>query len=109
MGSNCFAYKLVPPRPSFAADMSEAEAAIMGEHSVYWQGLLDRGTVVAVGPVADPAGTWGLAVVEARTADDVRALGAADPAVTSGMSTFEVYPMPGAIVRPGQPARSAQD
>jgi hypothetical protein len=29
----------------------------------------------------------------------VRALDAADPAVASGMSSFEVYAMPGAIVR----------
>ena len=52
------------------------------------------------GPVSDPSGGWGLAVVEAETEDEVRALGADDPAVTSGTATFEVMPMPVAIVRP---------
>ncbi len=55
-----FVYKLIPPRPTFALDMSDAETKIMGEHAAYWQSLLDRGEVVAFGPVLDPAGSWGL-------------------------------------------------
>jgi uncharacterized protein len=94
-----FAYKLIPPRPSFPAGMTHAEAAITQDHFVYWQKLLSQGTAVVYGRVADPVGAWGLAMVEAGTADEVRALGAADPAVASGMSSFEVYAMPGAIVR----------
>ena len=35
-----YAYKLFPPRPSFPADITEAEAAIMTEHIAYWTGLL---------------------------------------------------------------------
>jgi uncharacterized protein len=73
--SSYFVYKLVPSRPAFAADMTDAEAAVMGEHFAYWQALLSRGTAVMYGLVADPAGTWGLAVVEADTPDEVRALG----------------------------------
>jgi uncharacterized protein len=94
-----FAYKLIPPRPSFPADMTHTEAAIMQDHFVYWQKLLSQGAAVVYVPVADPAGARGLARVEAGTADEVRALRAADPAVASGMSSFEVYAMPGAIVR----------
>jgi hypothetical protein len=37
--------------------------------------------------------------VEAEIEDDVRALGADDPAVKSGMATYEVLSMPVAIVR----------
>jgi hypothetical protein len=51
-----FVYKLVPPRPSFAMDMTDAERAVMGEHAAYWHGLLDRRTAVVFGPVLDPAG-----------------------------------------------------
>jgi len=94
-----FAYKLIPPRPTFAADMSAAERAVMQAHVGYWRGLLAEGRVVAFGPVLDPAGAWGLGVVEAATEADARALGADDPAVTSGIARFEVYPMPGAVVR----------
>jgi uncharacterized protein len=54
---------------------------------------------VVYGPVSDPSGTWGLAVVEAETEDAVRAIAAKDPAVQSGMCTFDVCPMAAAIVR----------
>lgn len=94
-----FLYKLIPPRPTFAADMTQAEAAVMERHAAYWQGLVDAGIAIVFGPVADPTGTWGLAVVKAEAADDVHALGVGDPAVTSDLATFEVYVMPNAIVR----------
>ena len=94
-----FVYKLIPPRPTFDRDMDDAEAAVMARHGDYWQGLVARGTAVVFGPVSDPAGTWGLAVVEAPSEKDVEALGADDPAVSSGTATFEVCPMPVAIVR----------
>ena len=95
----CYLYKLIPPRPTFPVDMSETEARIMAQHVEYWGRLTDRGTAIAFGPVADPAGSWGLAIVEAVSENDVRELGLEDPAVTSGMSTFEVYSMPDALVR----------
>jgi uncharacterized protein len=95
---NYFVYKLIPPRPTFDRDMSESEQAIMGRHVAYWQPLVERGTAMVFGPVSDPAGTWGLAVVAAETTEQVRALGDGDPAVASGLARFEVCPMPGAIV-----------
>jgi uncharacterized protein YciI len=97
---NYFVYKLIPPRPTFDTDMSDDEAAAMRQHAAYWQDLLGRGHVVVFGPVSDPSGTWGLAVVEDETEDGVRALGADDPAVNSGTCTFDVFPMAAAIVRP---------
>ncbi|MGW8815469.1 YciI family protein [Gordonia terrae] len=95
-----FVYKLVPPRPTFGpGDMSDDEAAIMGRHSAYWSGLLADGTAVIFGPVVDPAGNWGLGVVRADSEDAVRAISAADPAVTSGLARVEVLPMPVGIGR----------
>jgi uncharacterized protein YciI len=93
-----FVYKLIPPRPSFAGDMSDAEAAVMAEHGAYWQRHMDEGRVVVFGPVVDSSGSWGLAVVRAESADDVAALGREDPAVTSGTCTFDVGTMPVAVV-----------
>jgi uncharacterized protein YciI len=84
--------------------MNEAEQAIMGRHVAYWQALVERGTAMIFGPVSDPAGTWGLAVVAADAAEQVRALGEADPAVVSGVARFEVCPMHGAIVAPARVA-----
>jgi hypothetical protein len=49
-------------------------------------------------PVSDPAGAWGLAVVEAETITEVRVLADDDPAVVSGLARFEICPIPGAIV-----------
>ncbi|HEX9548896.1 MAG TPA: hypothetical protein VF942_16265 [Acidimicrobiales bacterium] len=39
-----FVYRLVPPRPTFAADMTDDEKAIMAEHAAYWLGLFDQGS-----------------------------------------------------------------
>jgi uncharacterized protein len=101
---NHFLYKLIPPRPTFDSDISESEGTIMGQHVAYWQALTERGTAIVFGPVSDPIGSWGLAVVQAETATDVCALGNADPAVVSGVARFEICPMPGAIVARATPA-----
>ena len=93
-----FLYKLIPPRPSFDKDMSDAERAIMGAHAGYWQELVEQGTAIVFGPVSDPAGVWGLAVVDAGSEQEVRELGLADPAVTSELARFEVCAMPLTVV-----------
>lgn len=95
-----FAFRLVPPRPTFAADMTPAEAATMAEHAEYWRGLLAEGTAVVFGPVLDPDGVYGLAVVEVDDAGAVETIVAGDPAVSSGLGRMHVAPMAGAIVRP---------
>lgn len=95
-----FLYKLVPPRPSFGpGDMTDEEAALMGEHAAYWTGHMEAGTVLAFGPVLDPAGTWGLALLATPDEDVARRLGDDDPAVRSGRFTFEVHAMPLTSVR----------
>ena len=98
-GPRHFAYRLIAPRPTFHEDMSEAEAAAMEEHVAYWQPRIEAGSVVVFGVVIAPSGPWGLAVVEADDAEAVMELGRGDPAVTSGVCTFEVGAMPGATVR----------
>jgi uncharacterized protein YciI len=95
-----FLYRLIPPRPTFPVDMTEAEGEIMLRHVGYWSEQVDRGRVAVFGPVADPAGAWGLGVVEAASSEEVRALGHADPAVTSSLARFDVYEMPDAVVAP---------
>lgn len=99
-----FVYRLIPPRPTFGAgDMTEAEAAIMGDHAAYWSKHLANGIAVVFGPVTDAAGNWGLAVVEADTEADARVLRDADPAVTSGLATVDILPMPVAVARQALP------
>ncbi len=101
MNAHHFVYKLIPPRPTFAGDMSGGEKAVMGEHAAYWTKLFERGRVVVFGAVLEPAGVWGLAVLEADSDDEVRAIAAEDPAVKNGTCTFEIGAMlPGAVIRP---------
>lgn len=94
-----YLYKLTPPRPTVGVDMTEAEASIMEEHAGYWQQLVDNGVAIAFGPVVDPSGLWGVAVVEAESEQDAAALSEGDPAIDSGLATYAVYAMPGAVVR----------
>lgn len=94
-----FLYRLLPPRPSFAFDLTDDEMATMGQHAGYWyENHADA--LVAFGPVMDPNGSWGLAVVEATDADQVRAWADEDPAVAGGMCTYEVHPLGPSYVRP---------
>lgn len=95
-----FLYKLLPPRPDFAFTMSPEEAAVMQAHGDYWDGLLAAGTAVVFGPVAEPTGAWGLAVLEVDDQAGADRVREADPAVTSGLLTAEVHPMISAFVRP---------
>ena len=69
-----FFCKLIPPRPTFAHDMSAAEAKLMQEHAVYWRGRMEKGQVVTFGLVADPMGPYGIGIVEVETDADVQAL-----------------------------------
>ncbi|MGN6179044.1 MAG: hypothetical protein ACTHNW_07675 [Mucilaginibacter sp.] len=41
--------------------MTPEERAIMQQHVVYWKDLMNKGTVIAFGPVLDPVGTYGWA------------------------------------------------
>jgi hypothetical protein len=59
-----FLYKLLPPRPTFPQDMTEAEGELIQEHINYWKTLVDKRIAVIFGPVADPRGIYGLAIIE---------------------------------------------
>jgi uncharacterized protein YciI len=96
-----FLYKLIPPRPTFPADMTDDEGAIMQEHFGYWAGLIEQRRVVAYGPVMDPNGNYGVAVLDVDDDAAAQRLAQDDPAIRSDAGFgFEVHPMPDAIVRP---------
>lgn len=88
-----FLYRLLPPRPSFAQDMSPAEAGVMERHVAYWQDLLNRDVALAFGPVLDPEDPWGLGLLDLDDEQAARGIGDSDPAVQSGTCTYEVVPM----------------
>lgn len=95
-----FFCKLLPPRASFAQDMTPAEAQFMQEHAAYWQEWTTRGHVVAFGLVADPAGAYGIGIVEFDGEADVRAFTDGDPTIRARLGfEFHVLPMPFGVVR----------
>jgi uncharacterized protein YciI len=80
--------------------MTDAERKVMQEHVVYWKGLADKGVAVVFGPVLDPNGVWGVAVVETTDEAEARALVPNDPTFKARLGPIEVYPMgSGTIVR----------
>ena len=99
-----FLCRLTPPRKSFLADMSEEEGALMAEHSAYWRSYVEVGRVAAIGAVADPAGAWGVSIIEAADRQEVEALQARDPVVQSGRGfSYQNFLMPTLALRPVEP------
>lgn len=95
-----FLYKLISPRTTFPQDITSIEMKIMQEHVVYWKELTIKKIVLLFGPVADPKGTYGLAIVEAANEEAVNEYGIHDPAIEANVGfRFEIYPMPQVILR----------
>lgn len=88
-----FFLRLVPPRPTFATDMTAEEREVMVRHADYLSSLVDKGIGVAFGPVFDPEGAWGLGILEAADEAAARALTDKDPVVIAGIARYEVLPM----------------
>jgi len=90
-----FLMKLIPPRPTFPGDASDAEMEAMGRHADYIRSLIRSGAMLAAGPVMEPPGSWGLALADVPDADAAAALGERDPVVLSGLGfRWEVHAMP---------------
>ena len=99
-----FLCKLIPPRPTFPLDMSRAERAVMLAHQDYWLPHLNAGLVIVMGPVADPAGAYGVMIAHAPSQKMLEDWQAKDPAILSQLDfRFENYPMPTARVAPTEP------
>ena len=95
-----YLFKLTPPRPTFPQDMTPAERNVMQAHGVYWSALAEKGVAIVVGPVADPACAWGVAVVEVADEPAARALADSDPVSTSGLKfQYDIFSMPRAVLR----------
>ncbi|MGH8599904.1 MAG: YciI family protein [Burkholderiales bacterium] len=94
-----FLYKLIPPRPNFISDISAAETRLMHEHGLYWRGLMRQGMIVAFGPVADPKGGYGIAILRLDDEVDPQPFAVGDPAIKAEAGfAFEVYPMPQVVL-----------
>lgn len=93
MSKQHFFMKLIPPRPTFAQDMTADERAVMQQNVQYVGEAFNRGAVLIYGPVLAPEGAYGMAVLEMADAAEVQEFMAGDPSIRSGLNTFEFYPM----------------
>ena len=99
-----FLCRLQPPRKTFGVDMTPEERDVMRAHADYWLPHVGAGTVIAMGPVADPAGIWGVAIVNAPSPAWLEAAQAGDPAILSGRGfSYENFSMPAVQVAPIEP------
>jgi uncharacterized protein YciI len=91
-----YLYRLIPPRTkSFALDMTPDEAKVMRAHVEYWKEYTAIGKVLVFGPVADPEGAFGIAVITAEDGEDLAPLCQGDPAIRSALGfSYKLHFMP---------------
>jgi hypothetical protein len=94
MDKKYFFIKLIPQRASFTVDMTDDERAIMYAHIAYWAPHVQAGTMIVMGPVADPNGGYGVGIIGVETEDVLHELIKNDPA--NGLNRYEIFPMPAA-------------
>lgn len=91
MDKQYFVLYLIPSRPDFAQTMNDEERSIMERHKDYWTDQMNKGVVVAFGPVFDPQGIYGLGIVAADSEEQLSEFMKNDPAAT--INKYEYYPM----------------
>lgn len=87
--------------------MSTDEKTWMGEHGAFLNDLLDKGIVVAHGPVMDPAGSYGVSLFQIEEGQDIDAFTSQDPIVKSGVGHCEHFKMLGLKSHARSPSRQA--
>ena len=94
-----FFCKLVAPRATFAFDMTDEERALMQRHGEYWKQAVAGGHVVAFGVVGDPAGPYGIGIVELEDEPAVQRYTNGDPVILANRGfRFEILPMPFGVI-----------
>jgi uncharacterized protein YciI len=63
----------------------------MNRHIVYWTDLMNKGKILAFGPVFEPTKIYGLGIVSVDSEQEVQDLIANDPA--GKINRYEYFPM----------------
>ena len=94
MDKKHFFIKLIAPRPTFAQDMTEDERKLMMTHIAYWRDLTEKRISLVFGPVFDPAGNYGMAIIEVEDEAAAKKTLENDPTIIADQNfSFEIYPM----------------
>ncbi len=86
-----YLYLATPPRPTFVADASDEERAILQRHFAYLDEQRAAGRLLLAGPALD--GAYGVAILKVTTASEAEAFVAADPAVREGLFRPALHPL----------------
>ncbi len=97
-----FFFKIIPPRPTFAQDMTAEERGLMMQHAAYAKDLFDKGQLLAYGPVLDPGGSFGIGLLEMNSLEEAERMAKDDPSVKAGLNTYTLAPM---HIAASQPSR----
>jgi len=71
--------------------MTDEERLVMQHHVNYWKPYVDNGVVLVLGPVLDPKGGYGIAIIGVEDELQLKTLILNDPA--NGLNSYEIYPM----------------
>src|SRR2546421_4686223 len=71
--------KYIPPRADFLATMTAEESKWMKQHGDFLNNLLDKGLIVAHGPVMDPSGGYGVSLFPISDDQDIAAITPGNP------------------------------
>lgn len=85
--------KYIPPRADFLSSMTADEKAWMKQHGAFLDDLLEKGQVVAHGPVMDPSGGYGVSLYQLADDQDIKAITSEAPVVKNGAGRYEHHPM----------------
>ena len=88
-----FFLRLIPPRPTFAYDMSDNERAVMLQHVNYMQQHFAQGRVLIYGPVLAEGDSFGMGMLEVADVAEARQIMDADPTILAGLNRYEIAPM----------------
>ncbi len=75
-----------------APQSKEERDAFVRAHTAYLRSEVEAGKYLLVGPFTDGGQMRGVAVIQAASVEEARALAEADPAVKSGRMAIEVHP-----------------
>ena len=86
--------RLIPPRADFPFTLSEVERSAMTSHAAYYRKHMSEGVVLVAGPVADPAGAWGMSVLRVASPEQLAAFEENDPVILAALGMrYEHMPL----------------
>jgi uncharacterized protein YciI len=79
-----FFFKMIPPKPTFAADLTDERWNLMLLHTQYWMARQEKGEVVVFGQLMGSEGAYGIGIISAADEAGARAFAEGDPITKAG-------------------------